>query len=212
MRLLDIKNRTKNLLIFSKSVLRNFEPKVSALDANLKYWLKTGEIIALKKGLYIWRDKYQQLPKDRLLEYIATQLVSPSYLSLEYVMAKYQLLSEPVSVLTLVTSKITREITNTFGVFRYYSMAPKLFTGYQVNYFNGTAPIWEAKKNKAVFDYLYLRFLRSAPVNETAIKELRVNWENLTSREFAEMNSYAALSNRRQIKKVLVMIKNLYYA
>ena len=212
MRLLDIKNRTKNLLIFNKSALRNFEPNASALDANLRYWLRTGELIALKKGLYIWRDKYQQMPQDQLLEYLATQLVTPSYLSLEYVMAKYQLLSEPVSVLTLATPKITREITNTLGVFRYYSLAPKLFTGYQVHYFNGAVPVWEAKKNKAVFDYLYLRFLRSTAVSEMAIKELRINWENLTKREFAEMSAYATLSNRRQIKKVLAMIKNLYYA
>lgn len=212
MRLSAIKNRTKNLLIFSKAALRNFEPKASALDANLKYWLKAGELVALKKGWYIWRDKYRQFPQGRLLEYLATQLVSPSYLSLEYVMAKYQLLSEPVNALTLVTPKITREITNSLGVFRYYSITPKLFNGFQVNYFNGVAPVWEAQKSKAIFDYLYLRFLRSVSINETAIKELRINWENVTRREFAEMNSCAALSGRRRIKKVLKVIKSLYYA
>ena len=72
-------------------------------------------------------------------------------------MAKYALLSEPVFAFTSVTTATTRVIKN--GVnFRYYSVTPELFTGYKIKYFFLGAPIWEATKEKAVFDYIYSRF------------------------------------------------------
>jgi hypothetical protein len=212
MKLEELKKRAGGLLMLNKNILKSFEPRQNVLDANIKYWLENGELISMKKGLYILKEKYEkELNKDLYLEYLAGQLVQPSYLSLEYVLAKYQILSEPGRSITSITTKTTREIISAVGAFRYYSISEKLFTGYSVKYFY-SAPILEAEKSKALFDYLYLRFLKNEPVNIKSVQDLRLNWENISQKEFLKAYSYLKLTKSRMVKQVFDLIKKKYYA
>jgi len=212
MKLEELKKQVAGLLVLDKNILRAFERRRNILDANIKYWLKKGELIQLKKGFYILKTKYDREPdKDLYLEYLAGQIVQPSYLSLEYVLAKYQILSEPVRSITSVTPKTTREIINVVGAFRYYSITERLFIGYKVKYFSG-APVLEAGKSKALFDYLYLRFLKNELVSVKSVEDLRLNWENISRREFFKAYSYLKLTKSRRIKQIFDLIKSVHYA
>ena len=212
MTLNELKNKTSGLLLLDKNILRNFEPRENTLNANIKYWLKNKELILLKKSIYILKDKYEkETQKNLYLEYIANQLSQPSYISAEYVLAKYQILSEPVNTITSITTKTTKEITNNLCSFKYYSICPRLFKGYEIKYFYNS-PVLTATKSKALFDYLYIRFLKNYPINDNSIKNLRINWENITKNEFAKTCSYLTLTRSKRIKKVLDLIKKLYYA
>ena len=212
MTLNELKNKTSGLLLLDKNILRNFEPRENTLNANIKYWLKNKELVLLKKGIYVLRRQYEkEKQKDLYLEYIANQLTQPSYISAEYVLAKYQILSEPVNAITSITVKTTREIINDFCPFRYYSISPALFKGFEVKYFYNS-PILIAEKSKALFDYLYIRFLRSASINDNSIKNLRINWENITFKEFSKTCSYLSCVKNKRIEKALDLIKKLYYA
>ena len=171
--------RLSNLLIITKEALRQLEGNDNSLNFNLKYWLKRGKIIALKKGYYILKEKWEkEQDKDTYLEYLANKIYEASYLSGEYVMNKYSLLTEAVYGLTSITTKKPKAFVNELGNFTYYSISTRLFSGYEVERFS-SASILVAKKAKAVFDYLYLRFLKETPVNEISIDELRINWENI---------------------------------
>jgi len=184
MELEKLKNIAGKLLVLKKETLRDLELNENTLNENIKYWLKKGELIQLKKGIYVLRDRWEkESQKELYLEYLANSLVAPAYLSLEYVLGKYQILSEPVQVLTLITIKSTREVSNQLGVFRYYSITPDLFCGYQIKYF-ADAPVWEASKEKALFDYIYLRFLRNKSITEETIEDLRFNWKISAKRSF----------------------------
>lgn len=208
----EFKNKTGKLLIINKSILRKFEPNEKTLNGNIKYWLKKGEIIPLKNGIYLSKGAYEkEEKKDLYIEYIANQLVQPSYISMEYVLSKYQIFSEPVNAITSVTLKTTRELINSLGAFRYYSLSENLFKGYKIKNLSNY-PICEAEKSKALFDYLYIRFLKSNPINEIAINNLRLNWENISKKDFIKANSYAYLSRSKRIKVVFDIIKKLYYA
>lgn len=212
MELGELKEKTSGLLIFNKNILRNFEPKESLLNANINRWMEKGEIISIKKGMFVLKDCYEKEPKkDLFMEYIANQLIQPSYLSLEYVLSKYQLLSEPANAITSITTKTTRENINSLGAFRYYSITPALFTGYKIKYFNNS-PIWEAEKSKALFDYIYLRFIKERMISKESIENLRINWENLSKKEFNGAYSYVSLIRGKRIKQVLDKIKEIYYA
>lgn len=207
-----LQDKTKNFLFFNKNSLRKLEPQKDALDANIKYWLKNGKIIALKKSLYILADTYQQeTKKDFFLEYIANQLVKPSYLSTEYVLAKYQILTDSVNAITSVTTKINREIINPLASFRYASITAKLFTGFKIKYFN-SAPILEAEKTKALFDFLYFRFIKNNGISKIAIKNLRLNWENISLAEFKKTRSYSKLISSQKIKNLFTLIQQEHYA
>lgn len=206
----DLERKIGKLLIFNKNVLRNFERQAEALNANIKYWLKNKKIIQLKKGLYVLMARYQQeSQKDLYLEYIANQLLAPSYVSLEYVLAKYQLLSEPVNAITSITSKTTREVVNNLGAFRFYSITSSLFTGYEVKYFYNS-PILIASKAKALFDFLYLRFLKQKPISEQALLNLRINWENLNQKELKELIRWLLSVKNKKINQLAKIIKKIY--
>lgn len=211
MRLEVLKKKISDLILLNKNILRSFEPNEELLAANIKYWLKSGDFIAVKKGVYLLKDRYEkEQAKDLYLEYIANQLIQPSYISVDYVLAKYQLLSEPVNAITSVTVKSTREINSLVGAFRYYTMQKNLFRDYQIKYFYNS-PVLEAEKSKAMFDYLYLRFVRSKAVDKKDIENLRLNWENFSQNDFKKAYSYLSLTNNKNIKKTFEIIKKLYY-
>ncbi len=203
---------SQKFLVFNKNTLRSLEKNPEALNYNIKYWLKQKKIISLKKGLYLLADKYSQANnKDGYLEYIANQMVQPSYLSVEYVMAKYQLLTEAVNAITSMTPKTGRGIINDIGSFRYYSLSLRLFCGYKIKYYQG-APIAEAEKPKALFDFLYLRFLIQRPINARAIEDLRLNWENISTSDFRKAEKYLSLTRSRRMVELFALIKKQYYA
>lgn len=205
-------NKLSGLLIFTKETLRQLEADNNRLDFNIKYWLKKGKIIVLKRGLYALKEKWEkEIDKDSYLEYIANQLYRPSYLSGEYVMTKYGLLTEAVFGITSVTTKTTKAFINSLGNFNYYSISPRLFLGYEVRR-TGAFPIVMAKKSKAVFDFLYLRFIKNTPVNKKAIAELRINWENMTKAEFKELIDYGKLTKSVRLNQVINLITNAYAA
>ena len=211
MKIEELTEKTSKLLLLSKKTLEKFEPAKNNLNGNLKYWRKNGDLIRLRNGLYVLKERYdKEGDKDKYLEFISCQLVQPSYLSLEYVMAKYQLLTEAVYSYTAITVNRTRSILNDLGAFRYYSVTNKLFTGYKVKYFYG-APIWEATKEKEIFDFLYLRFFRNQPINEKVIDDLRINWIEVSRVEWRKVLSFGKLCQSKKVKEALLLITQMYY-
>lgn len=205
-------SKLSDLLFFTKESLRQLEPNQPALDFNLKYWLKKGIVISVKNGLYILKDRWEKtIDKQAYLEYLANKIYQPSYLSLEYVMNKYSLLTEAIYGLTSITTKIPKTFINDLGKFSYYSISPRLFTGYKVQKFN-SAPILIAAKSKAVFDYLYLRFLKNAAINQKTVAELRINWENLSKTEFAGLRRFALISGSLRLNRLVELIGKAHYA
>lgn len=207
MKFQELQKKTDDLLILDKKTLRNLETKEDTLDLNIKYWLKTNKLIKLKNGVYIPEEKWKREPeKDPYLEYIANQLLFPSYVSLEYVLAKYQLLTEAVTVVTSATTKTGRTFNNDLAGFDYYSISERLFTGYYLKSFR-SAFINMATKEKALFDFLYLRFWEREPTPDT-IEDLRINWENLTTKEIKKSRKFSELTNNKNIKKAFDIIMN----
>ncbi|OGK09696.1 hypothetical protein A2767_07580 [Candidatus Roizmanbacteria bacterium RIFCSPHIGHO2_01_FULL_35_10] len=209
-----IRDLTKlsNLFFFSKNSLRALEKNEEKLNFNIKYWIKTGKIISLKNGLYITKSRWdKEINKDLYLEYLANKIYEPSYLSLEYIMNKYSLLTEAVYGITSITTKKTKSFVNGLASFNYSSMTPDLFTGYETTKAFDTF-IFTASKAKAVFDYLYLRFIKNTPINKKIIEELRINWENITKSEFKNIEGYANKAKSLKVKQVISLIKKMYYA
>ncbi|HON39392.1 MAG: type IV toxin-antitoxin system AbiEi family antitoxin domain-containing protein [Desulfomonilia bacterium] len=80
--------------------------------------LREGQIIRVKKGLYIFGPDYRRRPYSR--EILANLIYGPSYISLEYALAYHGLIPERVEALTSVTTGRTRTFTTPVGVFTYH--------------------------------------------------------------------------------------------
>ncbi len=200
-----------NLLLFTKESLRQWEKNEDALNFNIKYWTKNELIIPLKKGKYILKSRFdKEENKDLYLEYLANKIYEPSYISGEYVMSKYNLLTEAVYGVSSVTTRKTKMFDNKLGRFDYYSLSPRLFFGFEITKFY-SADIMVAKKPKAVLDYLYLRFFKNSIISEKSVEELRINWENLNKKEFEDLEKYARIIKNKRTQEVIGLIKKKYY-
>jgi len=205
-----VKKKTKGLYFLDKDTLRQLESRENVLDQNIKYWLRTGRLLPLKKGVYLPADQWsRERDKDGYLEYLANRLLAPSYVSLSYVLAQYRLLSEAEAAVSSVTTKTGRSFRNGPAAFHYFSLSERLFTGYAVKRFR-QAPVYIATKEKALFDFLYLRYWKQVPTAKS-VRNLRINWENLSRRDFRQAGEFCSLTNNKNIKKAFVLVGEEYY-
>lgn len=174
----------------------------NALSENIKRWLKKGLLIQLKKGVYVTSKFYHTVSnRQSYIEFVANVLKNPSYLSTEYVLQKYSMLTESVFAVTSVSRKKTRQYHNALGTFQYASIKENLFTGFYTIERDGL-PILQATKAKALFDFLYFRIWRSPDINKSLIESYRLNLSEFSKIDLVEFEGYI---KRSEIKKFLFM-------
>lgn len=195
----------RNFPYFNKSTLEDILCKSGE---NLNYWvkkmIKQGDLIALKKGLYVPRQYLLSLEKnlslrESYLEYLANVIRYPSYLSLEYILSKYGVIPEGVYSLTSITLKSSRVYSNPLGNFIYRSIKKDLFSNFENKDFEGKR-IKIATKEKAFFDYLYFR-------KEGPLDNLRINWDVFSSDEKAKFAQIVKNSQSLKMERILRLIK-----
>jgi predicted transcriptional regulator of viral defense system len=197
---------------FNKETLgRVIEIGDNSLYANIKRWLKRGELVQLKKGLYVTKG-YVRAVSDRqnYTEFVANILKQPSYLSGEYILQKYGMLTESVFGVTSVTLKKTGKYQNVFGTYIYSTIKEKLFTGFNITS-KGGYDIKEATKAKALFDFLYFRLWRLPEITKEYLESLRLNLGEMQTSDFAEFDLYLKLANMKKLNNLTVVLKELTY-
>lgn len=210
MRLDDLKLFEKTPC-FTKSALRQLHKGASvSLDRDIQNWTKRGILIPLKRGLYTL-SMFVNREKDRgiFIEYVANKFVQPSYLSCDYVLQKYGLLTEAVFGITSVTTKSTRDFRNELGSFKFYSISPRLFAGFIRKPFGGNT-ILIATKAKAFFDYIYLRQYMFADFSKNEIDELRINHDELTLKDRREIGKWFRLCGDKKMRAIYECLKEYW--
>ncbi len=88
--------------------------------------LAEGSLIRLRKGLYVFGERYRRAPLSR--EHLANLIYGPSYVSLDYALSYYGLIPERVVNVTSVTTGENRLFTTPLGVFTYRTLPPLRYT------------------------------------------------------------------------------------
>jgi len=184
-----------------------FSKEGKNLDFKVSLLLKKGYLVSLKKGLFT-TDPFIRFNADKegYGEYLANILRAPSYLSLEYVLAKYGLIPEGVYLFTSITIKSPRNYTNKIGSYVYRNIKEELFSGYE-NQKRGIFNIKIATKAKALFDYLYLKRNLNYKNKEEIKNGLRINWERFLPVDRQEFNDYVIISGSKKMKIITELIK-----
>ncbi len=79
--------------------------------------LRGGEIVRVKKGLYVFGEDYRRRPYSR--EFLANLVYGPSFVSLDYALSYHGLIPERVEQVTSVTSGRARKFDTPVGTFIY---------------------------------------------------------------------------------------------
>jgi predicted transcriptional regulator of viral defense system len=201
------------LPFFSKNVLRALAKESdNTLNISVKRMTDRGSLIQLKNGYYVTKEYFEK--KGQLVEYrefLTCVLCQPAYLSLEYVLGKYEILTEGVKAFTGVTLKSTREYENALGSFEYRTITKRLFTGYEVIAY-GDSSYYMATKAKALFDYLYLLADREdfSQKGYDPVVEKRLRVELLTKKDWSEFKRYIKINQTKKTK--MIKLKLDHYA
>ncbi len=87
------------------------------VNAKISYMVKKGELVRLKKGIYIFGQDYQKEHVDIIS--VANTLYAPSYVSYEYALAHYGLIPERVYEITSATLRTKKAFETELGRFSY---------------------------------------------------------------------------------------------
>lgn len=173
------------------------------LKISLSRLSKRGAIINLKRGVYTSKNHLDFLERKNgladYLEFLGCAMYSPAYLSLEYVLAENNILTENVQSITLITNNKTKRFANYLSKFNYHHIRPELYTGFEIIKKNGLI-IYKASLAKALFDFLYLR--KNIIINETVASELRLNLEILKKNNINELKKYIKLEKSKKMRKI----------
>ncbi len=208
----QVKNLEKlsSLSYFDKETLAQvIEVSDNSLYANIKRWLKKGELVQLKKGWYVTEAYLRRLgDPDAYRSFIANKLREPSYLSLEQVLQRHNILTEAVFAFTSVTLKSRRVYKNKLGVYFYRNLKSDLFKGYRIVSRSGF-DIKEATKAKALFDYLYLRLWRVKTIDKELIRSFRLNLDEVSPRDLGEFSHYCEESGFKKLSVLPKLLRGL---
>lgn len=185
------KFREDGIYVFSPFDLQKYF-KVSQNTANLftNRNIKQGNILKLKKGLYMFAGEYV----NEML--IANRVYEPSYVSFEYALMFYSIIPETVYTITSATTRLTREFVINDISYSYHHIKRGAFTGYIKKDFQ-RQEAFIAEPEKALADYLYFVAIGQKVLNDRL--ELReINKEKLIR--------YAKLFKRKNLIKLINQI------
>lgn len=163
--------------VFDYTYLMSCLAKYKSPRSKVTQLLLAGDIIRVKKGLYVFGQKHRHSVIS--LESIANQVYGPSYVSLEYALAYYGLIPEYVAEVTSVTTKRHKMFETPIGRFSYTPLPVALFaTGFTMVQMSGFESLLIATKEKALADLLYVRKTKiktSAELEDLLFDDLRLD-------------------------------------
>ncbi len=163
--------------------------------------VKNGVLRQLKRGLYA----YMPLYSEHLLsmELIANTLLSPSYVSLDYALARYNAIPERIERLTSITTQRSKAFKTPFGIFSYKQIKKELFdVGLRIENSQNVAYII-ATKEKALCDKVF--FTRDIELRNKGVMmeflqdDLRLDLDEFKDANLDIFNEYFRLSKSHKI-------------
>jgi predicted transcriptional regulator of viral defense system len=143
---------------------------------------KSGEIVRLKKNLYVVSNKISQ--KEQSKELIANHLYGVSYISLETALAYYGMIPERVYAVRSMTTKRAKIIKTPLGNFEYKTVPADYFSiGLRQEVIDNEYAFLIASPTKAICDMIVatpnLRLQSVKAMQKYLMEDLRIDVEVL---------------------------------
>ena len=175
---------------------------LTVYNYQISLWVKKGYIERIKRGLYIFSERRNELSPEEM----SFLIYDPSYISLEFALSHYGFIPEMVYAITAISTKTTRKFANKFGKFIYRSVKSSLFFGYFVMETKNGKYLM-AEPEKAILDYIYLNL--SHINSKEYIEEMRINREMIKKTvNRKKLEFYAEKFESEKMRKIIKNILN----
>ncbi|HRG47269.1 MAG TPA: hypothetical protein PLX69_12710 [Leptospiraceae bacterium] len=199
-------------IIYLNSLFRNY---TSPKD-KITYLIKKGDLISVKRGLYILSDEYKKSASRKIL---ASMIYSPSYLSMQSALHFYGLIPESVYSEVSVTTKRTKTFKTPVGNFEYHSSSLKDFLwGLRFAKIDESRQIRIASPIKALYDLMSYSLNNLKKYDDNALLKyvelLRLDEDDFTisKEEYNSLNNayYSRIKTilSQWIKEKRIKVKN----
>jgi len=191
-----------------KDVLVSYKSKRDKIS----HLIKTGEIVRIKKGLYVLNESYRR--GNISLEHLSNLLYGPSYVSLEYALSYYGLLPEKVETVTAVTTGRTREFKTPLGVFTYRNITLSQFSlGMEIIEPHPDVRFMMASPEKALADFIQSQ--KGVPSHaakqyeQYLFENIRLDEKMLSNLTLRELKAFSAAYKSQKLLRLCDIIKRM---
>jgi predicted transcriptional regulator of viral defense system len=171
----------------------------------IKRLLDAGDIVGVKKGLYVFGEAYRRAAVSR--ELLANLIYGPSYVSLDYALAWHGLIPERVATVTSVTTGRSREFSTPFGVFSYRSLSEQRYAVGAALEQSEAETVLLASPEKALADKVWTdkRFAGTSMADYDAYlqEDLRIDTDRLPSLDWGRLDTVRAAYSSRKIDRLV---------
>ena len=199
MRFEEFRETIKDLPIIESGYLKQLSRSNPSFNIQLKRWAKKGYIIRLKRNFYLLNNEGKKNNPSKM--FIAKEIYSPSYVSLEYALSLYGLIPERTVDITSVTTKKTVKFTNRVGTFIYQHVKENCFTGFIEKKDESGLVYFFATPEKASADFLYLNKNRFNK-NYGDILKQSFRFQNTGSLNKRKFRFYIKLFSNRKLNRI----------
>ena len=196
----NFKKLVRDLPLFSPQDFTPIVKNKQVFHNQISQWKKSGLLVPLKKGAYVLNGDDRKMTPSK--EYIANQLVFPSYISMEYALSFYGIIPERVYQTTSVTAKKTVTFENSIGTFSYRSLQSNIYFGYKSIVDENGMTIFIAEQEKALLDFLYFKLPFIDPQSNDLLQE-SYRMENLEKLDLQRIEQYAQRFNSKKLYKLI---------
>lgn len=193
----------------STSAVASLFPEMKAGNQKVRNLEAAGQIIRLKKGLYVVSPKVSRVALST--ELIANHLYAPSYVSKQTALRYYGLIPEAVFTTQSMTVKHSRNFETPVGRFEYQSIAREAFS-IGITYINKQSySFLIATPEKALCDMIAnspkvnLRYLKDVEIYLE--EDIRMDIEDFRNMDVTIFERYAQAG--KKAKSVTTLIKYL---
>jgi len=188
--------------VFETGLLLAGNVKPNYMRRQLSFWVKSGRIYQLRRGLYALAPPFQKVKPHPFV--VANQLVRGSYVSLQSALAHYGLIPEYVPVITSVTTSRPGRWNTPLGNFEFRHVKPDLLFGYLSTGVSDKQQAFVASPEKALLDLIYLEPGADSP---DYLRELRL--QNLDQLDVVVLSQSANRAGSPKLKRAVEIISNL---
>ena len=173
--------------------------------------LSKGEIVRVRKGLYVFGDLHRRRPVSR--ELLANLIYGPSHISLDYALARHGLIPERIDEVTSVTTGRSRSIDTPFGTFSYRHLPPARYApGVDLERIEDESFLI-ATPEKALVDKVWMdkRFAgtRLSDYGPYLLEDLRIGRERLAELDGERLETVARAYGSQKIDGLMRYLQRL---